>query len=57
MQITPVSVLFFSGLEIRKGGRLVFQDEEEISTNSNMGILVEKNAIFLLSAKNTSSYQ
>ena len=57
MQLTPVSVLSFPGLEIRQSGRRVFQDGEEINLTrleystlvflaSNPGIVLTRTQIF-----------
>ena len=57
MQLTPVSVLSFPGLEIRQSQRRVFQDGEEVSLTrleysalvylaSNPGIVLTRTQIF-----------
>ena len=57
MQLTPVSVLSFPGLEIRQSQRRVFQDGEEVNLTrleynalvflaSNPGIVLTKTQIF-----------
>ena len=40
MQLTPVSVLSFPGLEIRQSQRRVFQDGEEVTCHSSVANVI-----------------